>query len=88
MENKLPASKVSGFLNQLFDREAHRRVVRCYHRARAYSNQNVDRDLVTQEPAQDPQVGRAAQPARAENQSDSNLTGAHGTQIYAKFQGC
>src|SRR5438046_8329704 len=68
MATQLP----SGLTNPLFDGHANRRVVRCDNGAGADAGQNIRPDPVTQELAQDSQVGCASKTTGAENHTQAN----------------
>ena len=69
----MASEKSSGLMNHLVDGHANRRVVRCDNGAGADAGQNIRPDPVTQELAQDSQVGCPSKTNGAENHTQANL---------------
>ncbi len=73
VDEQVASEKRSGLINHLVDGHANRRVVRCDNGAGADAGQNIRPDPVTQELAQDSQVGCPSKTTGAENHTQANL---------------
>ena len=67
---EMPAAKVLGVADQVFQLETDGRVVRRNHRSRTHANENVDRHAVADQLAQHPHVRGAAQAAGTQDDGD------------------
>ena len=72
---QMASAKTGRVVNQRIDGQSDGSVVGCDDRARAHTNDRINRNSVKHQPAQHTGVRRTAQPTRTEHQAQTNTFG-------------